>query len=338
MQGPLSPVNVFPVIKSAIRTPSEMLEGRMRNTDRLIAQAGLPGGRFGIILLSLVALAFYYFSNQQTNPYTGEREFNVIPVETEVRLGAQSYAQILQEAGATVLCSERCSAEDETILRTVRGIGERLRVAAIEYEQELIAAGAQFTPVAEGFDWTFNVIRSNQPNAFCLPGGYVAVYTGLLDITGNADGQVNLRDLNDLDKLAVVMGHELGHALAHHGAKRMSNSQLAQLGGAALAVGMGGMDVQQQMMVRQAFGAAAQGSILAFSRDHETQADHIGLNLLIRACYDPREAPELWQRMGAIGGQRPPEWMSTHPASETRARNFQRWMPAAIEEYERRCR
>ena len=305
--------------------------------DRQVAHSGLPGGRIGIIFVALIALAIYYFSNQQTNPYTGEREFNVIPLETEVRLGAQSYAQILDEAGRSVLCTKRCSAEDRQIRDAVREIGERLRVAAIQYEQELLAAGANFTPVAESFDWRFNVIRSDQPNAFCLPGGYVAVYTGLLDITGNADGQVDLTDLQDLDKLAVVIGHELGHALAHHGAKRMSNSQLAQLGGAAVAVGMGGMDVQQQMMVRQAFGVAAQGGILAFSRDHETQADQIGLNLLIRACYDPREAPELWQRMGALGGQKPPEWMSTHPASETRARNFERWMPAAVAEYERRC-
>lgn len=302
-----------------------------------IAHSGLPGGRLGIILVSIIALAIYYFSNQQTNPYTGEREFNVIPLETEVRLGAQSYTQILGEAGRSVLCSERCSAEDQHIRDTVRDIGERLRVAAIQYEQELLAAGANFNPVAETFNWQFNVIRSDQPNAFCLPGGYVAVYTGLLDVTGNADGRVDLTDLQDLDKLAVVIGHELGHALAHHGAKRMSNSQLAQLGGAALAVGMGGMDVQQQMMVRQAFGVAAQGGILAFSRDHETQADQIGLNLLIRACFDPREAPDLWGRMGALGGQKPPEWMSTHPASETRARNFERWMPAAVAEYERRC-
>ncbi|MEL6829215.1 MAG: M48 family metallopeptidase [Pseudomonadota bacterium] len=302
-----------------------------------VMRAGLPGGRLGIIILALVALGIYYFSNQQTNPYTGEREFNTVPLDTEVRLGAQSYMQILGEAGSNVLCKQRCSAEDQQILATVQEIGERLRVAAIQYERELLAAGAEFTPVAETFDWRFNVIRSNQPNAFCLPGGYVAVYTGLLDVTGNADGRVDLSDLKDVDKLAVVIGHELGHALAHHGAKRMSNSQLAQLGGAALAVGMGGMDVQQQMMVRQAFGVAAQGGILAFSRDHETQADQIGLNLLIRACYDPREAPELWQRMGSLGGQRPPEWMSTHPASETRAQNFERWMPEAVAEFEKRC-
>jgi predicted Zn-dependent protease len=166
----------------------------------------------------------------------------------------------------------------------------------------------------------------------------VAVYTGILDITGNYDGRVTLDDIADVDKLAVVMGHEIGHALAHHGAARMSTQQMLQIGQMAVAVGLGDMSAGQQQMVMQAFGVAAQGGFLAFSREHETQADKIGLDLLVRACYDPREAPELWERMGEIGGgQRPPEWMSTHPASDTRAGNFRKWMPEAIAEYERRC-
>ncbi|MEM1035175.1 MAG: M48 family metallopeptidase [Pseudomonadota bacterium] len=298
-------------------------------------------GRFGIIIVGLIGLAIYYFSNQEVNPFTGEKEFNTISIENATQLGAQSYAQMLNQEAGNVLCSRSarsCDAGSREVVETVNEIGDRLRVAAIEYERELLDAGYDFTPVAREFDWTFNVIASQQPNAFCLPGGYVAVYTGILDVTGNADGRVDLSDLDDVDKLAVVMGHEIGHALAHHGAKRMSNSQLAQLGGAAVALGMGDMSANQQMMVRQAFGMAAQGGLMAFSRDHETQADWIGLQLLIRACYDPREAPELWERMGKLGGgQRPPEWMSTHPASETRADNFRQWMPDAVAEYERRC-
>ncbi len=205
-------------------------------------------------------------------------------------------------------------------------------------DRDYLAAGEKFTPVASEFDWTFNVIASQQPNAFCLPGGYVAVYTGILDVTGNGDGRVDLSDLDDLDKLAVVMGHEIGHALAHHGAKRMSNGQLVQLGTLAVGLGLGDMDASQQQMVRQALGMAAQGGLMAFSRSHETDADMIGLELLVRACFDPREAPELWERMGKLGGgQRPPEWMSTHPASDTRAANFRKWMPGAIAAYEQRC-
>ncbi|MEM1147591.1 MAG: M48 family metallopeptidase [Pseudomonadota bacterium] len=301
----------------------------------------LPGGRFGIILLGLIALALYYFSNQEMNPFSGKRDFNTVSIEQATQLGAQSYLQMLQQEGPNVICGSGAAACDlagRQVYDTVNEIGERLRVAAIEMEQDYLAAGFDFQPVAERFDWTFNVIQSAQPNAFCLPGGYVAIYTGILDITGNYDGRVTLEDLQDVDKLAVVMGHEIGHALAHHGAKRMSNSRLAQFGTLAIGLGLGDMDAGQARMVQQAMGMAAQGGLMAFSREHETEADKIGLELLVRACYDPREAPELWQRMGEIGGgQRPPEWLSTHPTSATRAENFRLWMPSAIDLYEQRC-
>ena len=301
----------------------------------------LPGGRFGIIILALVGLAVYWMSNQSEVPFTGRQQFNTMSIEDSVRLGAQSYAQILQQEGGNVLCSRAsgsCGVNERELVQTVNDIGERLRRAAIQLEQELLQQGYNFTPVAEQFDWTFHVIASDQPNAFALPGGYTAIYTGILDVTGNADGTIDMRDIDDLDKLAVVMGHELGHALAHHGAERMSQQQIAQMGQVAVGLGMGDMSAGQQQAVMQAFGMAAQGGILAFSREHETEADKIGLDLLVRACFDPREAPELWERMGQLGGgQRPPEWLSTHPASETRAENFRRWMPDAIAEYNRRC-
>jgi len=301
----------------------------------------LLGSRFGIIIIALVGLAIYWFSNQQEVPFTGRQQFNTMSIEDSVRLGAQSYVQILQQEGGNVLCSRAarsCDVNERELVRTVNEIGERLVQAAIELEQDYLDAGYNFTPVSDQFDWTFNVVASNQPNAFCLPGGYVAIYTGILDVTGNADGQVDMRDIDDVDKLAVVMGHEIGHALAHHGAERMSQQRMVQFGSVAVGLGLGDMSAGQQQAVMQAFGMAAQGSILAFSREHETEADKIGLDLLVRACFDPREAPELWERMGQLGGgQRPPEWLSTHPASETRAENFRRWMPDAISEYNRRC-
>lgn len=297
--------------------------------------------RFGIIIIALVGLAIYWFSNQQEVPFTGRSQFNTISIQDSARLGAQSYVQIMQQEGGNVLCSQAarsCDINERELVRTVREIGERLEAAAIELEQELLAQGYNFTPVASQFDWTYNVVHSDQPNAFCLPGGYVAVYTGILDVTGNYDGTVDMRDIDDVNKLAVVMGHEIGHALAHHGAERMSQQQIAQFGQMAVGMGLGDMSAGQAQAVMQAFGMAAQGSILAFSREHETEADKIGLDLLVRACYDPREAPILWERMGELGGgQRPPEWMSTHPASQTRADNFRRWMPEAIAEYNRRC-
>ena len=297
--------------------------------------------RLGIIVVALIGLAVYWFSNQQEVPFTGRKQFNTMSIEDSVRLGAQSYSQILQQESGNVLCSRAarsCDANARELVRTVNEIGLRLQNAAVELEQDLLAQGYAFTPVADQFDWTYNVINSDAPNAFCLPGGYVAVYTGILDVTGNYDGQVDMRDIDDVDKLAVVMGHEIGHALAHHGAERMSQQQVVQMGQLSVGLGMGDMSASQRQAVMQAFGMAAQGSILAFSREHETEADKIGLDLLVRACFDPREAPELWERMGQQGsGQRPPEWMSTHPASETRAENFRRWMPDAISEYNRRC-
>ena len=298
-------------------------------------------GRGAIILIALVGLALYYFSNREVNPYSGRAEFNTISIDQASQLGAQSYAQILQQERGKLLCPSlsagACPDDDLVVVSTVREIGERLQAAAIELEQDYIAAGYDFEPVARDFQWTYNVIVSEQPNAFCLPGGYVAVYTGILDLTGNYDGRVTLADLDDVDKLAVVMGHEIGHALAHHGAKRMSQGQLAQLGMMAVGVGVGDMDPGQRQMVMATLGMAAQGGLMKFSREHEAEADKIGLELLVRACYDPREAPELWERMGEVGGQRPPEWMSTHPASETRAENFRRWMPEAIAQYEQNC-
>ncbi|MEO1475967.1 MAG: M48 family metallopeptidase [Pseudomonadota bacterium] len=311
-----------------------------RGYSRRGGRSGL-GSRFSIVIIGLIGLAIYWFSNQQKVPFSGRSQLNTVPIEQEVNLGLQSYQQILQGEGRNVLCVRggQCPTGAPELVAQVRQIGERLEAAAIELERELIDKGYNFTPVAEAFDWQYNVILSNQPNAFCLPGGYVAVYTQIMDVAGDFDGQFEPDDdLRNLNKLAVIMGHEIGHALAHHGAERMSQQRITQLGQMAVAVGLGDMGITQQRAVMQAFGMAAQGGLLAFSREHESEADKIGLDLLVRACYDPREAPELWERMGELGGgQRPPEWMSTHPASETRAENFRRWMPEAVAEYERRC-
>ncbi len=296
---------------------------------------GRFGGRLPIILVALVGIAIYWFSNQEEVGYTERKQVLTTTIEEENQLGLQSYVQMLQQEGSAVLCIEntQCSPADALYVDTVRDIGERLRVAAIEYEEELIEAGRPVEPKARAFDWAFNVISSEQPNAFCLPGGYVAVYTGILDVSGNFDGRVTPEDVADPDKLAVIMGHEIAHALARHGGERMSQGRIMQMGQMAVGVAAG------DSRVMQAFGMAAQtGVLLPFSRQHETEADQIGLELLVRACYDPREAPELWERMGELsGGQTPPEFMSTHPGADTRAANFREWMPAAIAAYEARC-
>lgn len=292
------------------------------------------------VALALIGLVAYFFTNRSEVPFTGRKQFNTISIDQAQQLGAQSYVQILQNEPGGVLCeTSRCSPQEAEVVRTVRAVGERLRSAAIELEAELVDEGAEFTPVAAEFEWAFNVVPSQQPNAFALPGGYTAIYTQMLDVTGDFDGRFEPeQDLMSVDLIAVVMGHELAHALAHHGAERMSQQQLVQMGQTAVAIGVGDMSAGQQQAVLGALGVASAGGLNAFSRAHETEADKIGLDLLVRACFDPTRAPELWDRMAQLkGGAQPPEWISTHPSSGTRAENFREWMPEAVETYRQKC-
>jgi len=299
----------------------------------------LLGGRMGIIVIALAGIAFYWFSNQKFNPYSGKKEFNTISVEQEVQLGAQSYQQILQgelQKGNNVFCAQSCTGTEAAVTQKVREIGVRLERAAIEVEREFEQQYPGYEGYADDFDWTYYVVDSKTPNAFCLPGGYVAIYTQMMDVTGNFNGRFDVGDLDDVDMLAAVMGHEIGHALAHHGAKRMSQQKVVQYGQMAVGVGLGGGTESRAIM--QAFGMAAQGKILEFSRSHETEADEIGLKLLARACYDPREAPRLWERMKELkNGKEPPEWMSTHPSNDSRIDHLNSLMPEAIELYNQNC-
>lgn len=155
----------------------------------------------------------------------------------------------------------------------------------------------------------------------------MAVYTGIVPIAQNGDA------------LAAIMGHEIAHALLRHGAERMAQQKLAQIGSVAAGVAVGDMAPEQQRMVMAALGAGAQyGLLLPFSRDHETEADEVGLMLAAAACFDPREAVGLWERMGqASGGQAPPEFMSTHPSGPARIQRLQELMPAALEVQRRHC-
>jgi predicted Zn-dependent protease len=276
--------------------------------------------RWPIIILFVVGAAIYWLSNQQPVPFTGRNQFVTVPVEDEIQLGLSSYQQVLSE-------SQVVRGSPEASL--VESIGARLARAAMQLEDEYAAQGMTFTPLARRFDWRFHLIASDQVNAFCLPGGYVAIYTGILPVARNADG------------LAAIMGHEIAHALARHGAERMSQQQIAQFGQMAVGLAAGDLDPGAARQVLTIYGLAAQGGVLLpFSRKHEEEADKIGLELLTRACFDPREAPLLWERMAALGGgaaQRPPELLSTHPDPARRAENLRAWMPEAVVRFERTC-
>lgn len=297
---------------------------------------GSFGGRLPIILLIVIGIAVYWFSNQQEGLVTGRKQMITVSVDDEVRLGREAYLQLLQQE--PILCSrgQSCTTEAGEVVGVIKQIGERIARAAEEWEAE----GAPMTvlgetegklpkwgSLADKFDWQFNVIQSETPNAFALPGGYVAFYTGILPTAENVDG------------IAVIMGHEIGHALARHGAERMSQQQAMQFGQMAVAVAFGDQDYNTQRAVLGAFGMGAQvGVLLPFSRAHESEADIIGLELVVRACFDPREAPKLWERMAKLGGgERAPDILSTHPNPEARAKAFQDVMPTAVAEYERRC-
>ncbi len=273
----------------------------MRTSRYRYGNRGNRGG--GVMRLLPIALfglylAYYYFSNQEEVSMTGRSQLVDISREQEKALGLQSYQQLLSQ--------EKVMRSGQAV-DLVRDIGYRL---AKVIEEDL------------DFDWEFNVIDSEQANAFALPGGKVAVYTGILPVVENIDG------------LSAVMGHEIAHAVARHGAERMAHQKLVQYGSMAAGMALGSMDVGTQRMVMGALGMGAQyGVLLPFSRKHESEADYMGLIYTARACFDPREAPEIWVRMGEYhkGQGQPSEFMSTHPSHETRIRQLNAWMPEALE-------
>ncbi|MBD8637631.1 M48 family metallopeptidase [Stenotrophomonas sp. WHRI 8082] len=272
---------------------------------------GLFGNiRWWVLLAFAGYAAFYWFSNRTVDPYTGESVLidSALDADQEKALGLQAYQQILAQ--------ERPLDPNAPMSRDVRDIAQRL-IAKVDVVETALAQehGLQPGHFSRGFDWEVNVIESEQANAFCLPGGKMAVYTGLVPVAQTRDA------------MAVVMGHEIAHALLRHGAQRMAQQKLTQIG--QMAGAASGMDPQQQQMVMAAMGY---GYLLPYARGHETQADEVGLMLAAAACFDPREAVPLWERMGqASGGQSQPEFSSTHPNPGTRIQNLQALMPKAME-------
>lgn len=282
--------------------------------------AGRPRRGFSPRLLILVLFAgyaiFYYFSNRTVDPYTGEKVLidKSLSADDEAALGLQAYREILSQ--------ERPVDPDAQIARQITGIARRLVGRIDEVETALAAErGLQPQNFAADFGWEVTVLDSPQVNAFALPGGKMAVYTGLVSVAQNADA------------MAAVMGHEIAHALQRHGAQRMTEQKLVQIG--QMAGAASGMDAQQMQTVMAIYGY---GRALPYARKHETEADEVGLMLMAAACFDPQEAVPLWQRMSAAsGGQAPPEFASTHPNPGTRIANLQQLMPKAQEYRERFC-
>lgn len=247
----------------------------------------------------------------ETNPYTGRSQFLMTSVSEEMKMGAQAYDQVKSDP-------KMKTSQDPREIEPVKRVAARIVEAAKR---------SKYAEMAQQFEWEVAVIKDDQTaNAFALPGGKMAVYTGIFPMAKTEAG------------LAAVMGHEVVHALARHGAERMSQGQATSIGvqvlGTAAGVGTGSAALGQATMAALGVGAQV-GMLLPFSRKHESEADYIGILLAADAGYDPRESVALWERMGQMsGGGAPAEFMSTHPSHETRIDQLKKWMPEAMAIYQ----
>jgi metalloendopeptidase OMA1, mitochondrial len=279
--------------------------------------SGNPGQRLMQILVALVigvlAMGLFAARGCQRGPF-GRRQVVALTPEQETKLGIQAYDEVLHDA--PVLPKDSPVAEDveEVTRRLVKAATNQqfLQMTKIPREQAVrIQQGAEV-----------HVVRSKEVNAFCLPGGKMVVYTAILPVCETDAG------------LATVMGHEIAHALAQHGAERMAQTQMVNIGVTAAGGALGNMDPRDRARVMAVLNAGAQFGILKYSRKHESEADHIGLLLMAAAGYDPHESVKFWERMRKrAGGGKTPEFLSTHPSHETRIRDLTNWIPQAMSLY-----
>ena len=264
-----------------------------------------------LMLVMVMAIGVAALAGCETNPYTGRSQLLMMSMSEEMEMGAQAYDQVKSDP-------KMRPSQDPCEIEPVKRVAARIVEAAKR---------SKYAEMAKQFQWEVTIIKDDKTaNAFALPGGKMAVYTGIFPMAKTEAG------------LAAVMGHEVVHALARHGAERMSQGQLTNatlqvVGAAAGAAGGGGMLGQAAMA---ALGVGAQvGVLLPFSRKHESEADYIGILLAADAGYDPRESVALWERMGQLsGGGAPSEFMSTHPSHETRIDQLKKWMPEAMAIYQ----
>jgi predicted Zn-dependent protease len=255
-----------------------------------------------VVLAGLFIFYQYYSSQKFTNPVTGESHRVGMSTQQEAALGLQSYQQILSQEHAI---------ESGPEVEEVARVAQRLEAAVGED--------------GKGFQWEVSVLESPQMNAFCLPGGKICVYTGILPVAKTEAG------------LAAVMGHEMSHAIARHGSQRILEERVTQTALLGVQGSMSSMSYDQQRTMMGLLGAGTQyGLTLPFSRKHESEADYMGTTYMARAGYDPHEAVELWKRMmTSNSGQAPPQYASTHPSDATRIRQLEDWMPKFMVEYEK---
>lgn len=254
----------------------------------------------------LLAITVYYCS---TVPITGRSQLNLIPASEINALSFQQYDEFLR--------SNKLSNDAEKTAM-VKRVGVNIQRAVETY-----FAQNNLSRELQGYAWDFNLIESPEVNAWCMPGGKVVVYTGLLPVAQDETG------------LAVVMGHEIAHAIAQHGNERMSQGLLQQLGGVALSVALKDEPALTQNLFMAAYGVGTTvGVMLPFSRKHESEADRLGLIFMSMAGYNPNASVDFWTRMSAMkGGAQPPEFLSTHPSDATRIADIRKHLPEALKYY-----
>jgi predicted Zn-dependent protease len=243
-----------------------------------------------------------------TVPITDRKQIKLIPNATMFATSFQQYGEFLD--------SNKLSTNSSQI-KMVKNVGLKIQKAVEKY-----FADKGLSSKLQGYNWEFNLVEDPQVNAWCMPGGKVVVYTGILPVTQDEAG------------LAVVMGHEIAHAIADHGNERMSQQLILQMGGMALNEAIKNKPEQTKNLWMTTFGVGSQyGAILPFSRMHESEADEMGLIFMAMAGYNPEKAIEFWTRMSKMGGQKPPEILSTHPSDETRIKKLQEQLPEAMKYY-----
>ncbi len=241
-------------------------------------------------------------------PITKRKQFNLIPAPTMNSMSLQAYDQFLKENRVV---------ESGSDAAMVKRVGQKIASAATSY----LKSKKQLKRVSN-FKWEFNLVDDETANAWCMPGGKVVFYTGILPITKNEAG------------LATVMGHEVAHAIAKHGNERMTQALAVQGGGIALSVLLQEKRSEALNLFAQAYGLGSQLGMLKFSRTHETEADKMGLIFMSIAGYNPRESIDFWGRMSKMsGGEAPPEFISTHPSHSTRIKDLNEFMPKALKYY-----
>ncbi|MCL1928984.1 MAG: M48 family metallopeptidase [Treponema sp.] len=261
--------------------------------------------------LFLIILAFILIPSSSivitacvSNPYTGKSTMAFVDNDTLFASSFTQYKQFLNEN--TVVTG---TAEAAMVTR----VGNRIRMAAEKW-----AASEGQSHYLDKYQWEYTLVRSNEVNAWCMPGGKIVVYTGILPVTGDETG------------LAVVMGHEVAHALLNHGQQRVSASVLQELGASGISIFTGNQSKESQALAMTIYGAGSTVfGTLPFSRNHESEADRIGLYLLAIAGYNPEMSVNFWERMAALGGSGSPEFLSTHPSNTTRISDLKKWVPEA---------